>query len=404
MTIGLLFTDARIVGTPTPVPSPGWLATSGATITGFGAGAPEAALRRDRQVVDLAGRTLMPGFIDVHVHGAVGHEAMDGSVPGLLTMSAFFASRGVTSFLPTTWTASRASTLAALRAIGEAATAETGGARILGAHMEGPYLSSARCGAQDPHEIRAVDLAEAEAFLDTGAVRLITVAPEAGGADDLLDECLRRGVTVSVGHTDATFEQVERAVRRGARHMTHTYNAMSPLRHRAPGAVGAALALPGFQAEVIADEVHVHPAAVQALVRARGVDEVVLVTDAIRPTGTATTGVETSAGTLKGRPVAVRDGAVRFADGQLVGSVLTMDRALANVLRLTGRPLEDLWPLVSRNPALSAGVAGRKGLLDVGMDADLVVLDAECQVLCTVVEGRTVHTLLETPSPNERND
>jgi N-acetylglucosamine-6-phosphate deacetylase len=398
MTTGLLFTDAQLVGTAAPLPSRGWLATSGTTIAGYGPGRPDPALLRDRTVVDLAGRTLMPGFIDVHVHGAVGHEAMDGSVAGLLEMSAFFASRGVTSFLPTTWTASRDTTLRALRAIGEASAEPTLGARILGAHMEGPYLSSARCGAQDPHEIRAVDLDEAEAFLGTGAVRLITVAPEAGGADELLDECLRRGVTVSVGHTDATFEQVAAAFRRGARHMTHTYNAMSPLRHREPGAVGAALALAGFQAEVIADEVHVHPAAVQALVRARGVDEVVLVTDAIRPTGTTT-----SAGALQGRPIAVRDGAVRFDDGQLVGSVLTMDRALRNVLRLTGRSLADLWPLVSRNPAAAAGVAGRKGRLDVGMDADLVVLDENCQVVRTVVEGRTVHDRADTPLLHERN-
>jgi N-acetylglucosamine-6-phosphate deacetylase len=361
-------------------------------IEAVGEGTPPEHFRQGRTVVDLHGDTLLPGFIDVHVHGAVGHEAMDGSVPGLLAMSSFYASRGVTSFLPTTWTASRRSTLAALGAIGEARSVPHDGARILGAHMEGPYLSSARCGAQDPHEIRAVDRDEAEAFLDTGAVRLITVAPEATGADDLLDECVRRGVTVSVGHTDATYEQVAAAFRRGARHMTHAYNAMSPLRHRAPGAVGAALALSGFQAEVIADEVHVHPAAMQALLRARGLDEVVLVTDAIRPTGTTTT-----TGLLQGRPVSVRDGAVRYDDGRLVGSVLTMDRALRTIRRVSGLPLEALWPLVSRNPAASAGVADHKGRLDVGFDADLVVLDEECRVVRTIVEGRTVH-----PAPDPR--
>ncbi len=162
--------------------------------------------------------------------------------------------------------------------------------------------------------------------------------------------------------------------------------------------MGAALALPGFQAEVIADEVHVHPAAVQALLRARGVDEVVLVTDAIRPTGSTTT-----AGRLQGRPVAVRDGAVRFDDGQLVGSVLTMDQALRNVLRLTGRPLEELWPLVSRNPAAAAGVADRKGRLEAGMDADLVVLDESCAVIATVVEGRTVHRATDPRTVDARS-
>ena len=393
MTPDLLFTDARLVGTPEPVPGPGWLATSGGTIAALGAGRPDGTQRAGRTVVDLRGQTLMPGFVDVHVHGAVGHEAMDGDVQGLRSMARFFASRGVTSFLPTTWTASRASTLAALRAIAEARPS-TGGARILGAHMEGPYLSSARCGAQDPTEIRGVDLEEVAAFLDTGAVRLITVAPEAQGAGDLIDECTSRGVTVSVGHTDATYEQVAAAIARGARHMTHTYNAMSPLRHRTPGAVGAALALAGFGAEVIADEVLVHAAAVPALIRARGVDEVVLVTDAIRPTGTTT-----SDGTLQGRPIAVRDGAVRFDDGQLVGSVLTMDLALRNVLRITGRPLSELWPLVSRNPAAAAGILDRTGRLEPGLDADLVVLDEQHRVVRTLVGGRTVHDAAD-PDPD----
>jgi N-acetylglucosamine-6-phosphate deacetylase len=391
MTPDLIFTGARLIGTAEPVTGLGWLTTSGGTIAGVGAGTPDDAQRAGRTVVDLHGQTLMPGFVDVHVHGAVGHEAMDGDVEGLQSMARFFASRGVTSFLPTTWTASRAGTLAALTAIAEARSSADG-ARILGAHMEGPYLSAARCGAQDPAEIRPVDRDEAAAFLDTGAVRMITVAPEAEGADDLLDECLRRGVTVSVGHTDATYEQVAAAIHRGARHMTHTFNAMSPLRHRAPGAVGAALALAGFNAEVIADEVHVHPAAVQALVRARGADEVVLVTDAIRPTGTTT-----SRGRLQGRPVAVRDGAVRFDDGQLVGSVLTMDRALRNVMRFTGQPLSELWPLVSRNPAAAAGVADRTGRIDVGLDADLVVLDDEHRVVRTLVAGRTVHEVNPPP-------
>jgi len=385
MTDDLLFTDARLVGTPEPMTGAGWLAVSGGTIAALGAGAPDDAQRAGRTVVDLHGRTLMPGFIDVHVHGAVGHETMDGDVEGLLAMAEFFATHGVTSFLPSTWTASRESTMAALRAVAEAQPQSTG-ARIAGAHMEGPYLSSARCGAQDPHEIRAVDREEAAAFLDTGAVRLITVAPETEGADDLLDECVRRGVTFSVGHTNATYEQVAAAVARGARHMTHTYNAMSPLNHRAPGAVGAALALAGFAAELIADEVHVHPAAMNALVRARGADEVVLVTDAVRPTGTGSDFV----GEQQGRRIEIRDGAMRMDDGTLVGSVLTMDVALRNVLRATGRPLTELWPIAGRNAAASAGIGDRTGRLEVGLDADLVVLDDELAVRRTLVGGRTV--------------
>jgi N-acetylglucosamine-6-phosphate deacetylase len=394
----LLLTGARVHGAPLPHTRPGWLSTTGSRIAGVGEGDPPPGEADGRVVVDLRGRSLLPGFIDVHVHGAVGHEAMDGSVPGLLAMAAFFATRGVTSFLPTTWTASRSSTLDALAAVAAARTTTAAGpapgARILGAHMEGPYLSHARCGAQDPTQIRPVDLQEAAAFLDSGAVRLLTVAPEADGALELLDECVRRGVTVSVGHTDATYDQVAEAVQRGARHMTHAYNAMSPLDHRRPGAVGAALALPGFRAEVIADEVHVHPAAVNALLRARGEDEVVLVTDALRPTGTTSTGLR-----VQGRAVSVRDGAARFDDGRLVGSVLTMDVALRNVLRWSGWSLERAWPLVSRNPARAAGVDDRKGVLAPGMDADLVVLDPAGEVVWTVVEGRTAHRVLPGDDP-----
>lgn len=400
----LLLIGARVLGTPVPHTRPGWLSTTRSTIAGVGEGDPPPGEADGRVVVDLHGRSLLPGFIDVHVHGAVGHEAMDGSVPGMLAMAAFFAAHGVTSFLPTTWTASRSSTLATLTAIAEAQTVtadaqQPSGARILGAHMEGPYLSRERCGAQDPTQVRPVDMQEAAAFLDSGAVRLITVAPEAEGAFELLDECVRRGVTVSVGHTDATYDQVAEAVRRGARHMTHAYNAMSPLDHRRPGAVGAALALSGFRAEVIADEVHVHPAAVNALLRARGEDEVVLVTDALRPTGTTSTGIR-----LQGRTVSVRDGAARFDDGQLVGSVLTMDVALRNVLRWSGWSLERAWPLVSRNPARAAGVDDRKGLLAGGMDADLVVLDAAGEVVWTIVEGRTIHRVLPDDHPSQEEN
>ncbi|WP_432521006.1 N-acetylglucosamine-6-phosphate deacetylase [Kineococcus sp. SYSU DK006] len=393
--VDLLFVGAHLLGSSRVPAGTGWLSTEGGAIAALGAGAPPPAAAGGRQVVDVSGYTLMPGFIDVHVHGALGHEAMDGNVPGLLTMASFFASHGVTSFLPTTWTADRAETLRALEAIAEAVDTSTGagaaGARVLGAHMEGPYLSDVRCGAQDPHQVRGVDREEAAAFLDTGAVRLITVAPESEGAGDLIDECVRRGVAVSIGHTDATYEQVDAALARGASHMTHAFNAMSPFSARVPGAVGAALALPGFDAEVIADDVHVHPGAVRALVRARGLQEVVLVTDAIRPTGS--TGEQEL--TMAGRPVAVRDGAVRFPSGQLVGSVLTMDAALGNVRRATGLPLEELWPIVSANPARSAGVARSKGRLEVGMDADLVVVDDRhdgVRVVMTVVGGRIVPT------------
>jgi N-acetylglucosamine-6-phosphate deacetylase len=385
---GLLLINARVVGQESVV-EPGWVATSDGVITGFGAGAPAPALGRGREVIDVDGATVLPGFVDVHVHGAVGHEVMDGDVDALRAMSAFFASHGVTSFLATTWTAPTEETMAALGAVAEAMSTGVPGARILGAHMEGPYLSRAKCGAQDPHAVRPPDLDEARRFLDTGAVRLITVAPELAGARDLVEVCLDRGVRVSVGHTEASFEQIVDAVSWGARHVTHTFNAMPSLHHRLPGPVGAAMVLPELAAELIADNHHVHPAVLGAFLRAKGADGVVLVTDALRPTGLHDGGEFT----IGGREATVEHGVARLRGGTLAGSVLTMDVALRNLMRATGRSLAELWPTASRNGAAAAGVADRTGVIAVGMDADLVVVgDDDVDVRMTVVAGQVVYT------------
>jgi N-acetylglucosamine-6-phosphate deacetylase len=266
---GLLVTNARVVGAEA-VLAPGWVATTAGTIEAVGAGTPPPALAGGRRVVDAGGATLLPGFVDVHVHGAVGAEVMDGDVDGLTAMSAFFATHGVTGFLATTWTAPADETMRALRAVAEVTDVDLPGARVLGAHMEGPYLSHARCGAQDPASVRPPDLDEARRFLDTGVVRLITVAPELPGARALVQACLDRGVRVSVGHTDASYEQIAEAVSWGARHVTHTFNAMPGLHHRHPGPVGAALVLPELLTELIADNHHVHPVVLAAFLRAKG--------------------------------------------------------------------------------------------------------------------------------------
>jgi N-acetylglucosamine-6-phosphate deacetylase len=383
---GLLLTNVRVVS-PEGIIDSGWLATTGAVIDGYGAGAPAPDLHEGRQVLDARETTVLPGFVDVHVHGAVGHEVMDGDVAGLAAMSDFFVRHGVTSFLATTWTAGTEQTMSALKAVSDASARTTAGAQLLGAHMEGPYISPQRCGAQDPAAIRPPDLAEARRFLDTGAVRMITLAPELAGATALLDECLDRGVRVSIGHTAATYEQVVDAVNRGARHMTHTFNAMPALNHRDPGPIGAAMTMPDLLTELIADNVHVHPAVLAAMLRARGPEGVVLVTDALGPTG-----LPTGSFTIGGRPITVADGAVRLSDGTLAGSVLTMDRALRNLMRATGRSMVELWPTASRNGAVAAGVGDTKGQIAAGMDADLVIVDDEVRVRLTIVQGRVAYT------------
>jgi N-acetylglucosamine-6-phosphate deacetylase len=383
---GLLVTNARVVGAESVLET-GWVATSDGIIEALGHGSPQPGLARGRQVVDAEGATILPGFVDVHVHGAVGHEVMDGDADGLVAMSTFFATHGVTSFLATTWTASAAETLKALTAVAEVAERELPGARVLGAHMEGPYLSEARCGAQDPRSVRPPDLDEAIRFLDTGVVRLMTVAPELARARGLVELCLERGTRISIGHTEATFEQVADAVSWGARQVTHTFNAMPSLHHRRPGPVGAAMVLTELTAELIADNHHVHPVVLAAFLRAKGPDGITLVTDALRPTG-----LDGGDFTIGGRTATVADGVVRLGDGTMAGSVLTMDVALRNLIRASGAPLEELWPTASRNGAVAAGVGDRKGSIAPGMDADLVIVGKDVDVRMTIVGGRVVHS------------
>ena len=385
MTGRLLLSGGRIVR-PDRVLEPGWLAVADGKVDALGAGDPDPALRDHREVVELAGATVLPGFIDVHVHGAVGHEVMDGTVTGLADMSAFFATHGVTSFLATTWSAGTDETIAALHSVSDAMTTPLPGAQLLGAHMEGPYLSLAKRGAHDARAVRPPDLDEARRFFDAGPVRLITLAPELARADKLVDFCLDRGARASVGHTEASFEQVLTAARWGMRHLTHTFNAMPPLHHRAPGPVGAAILLPELLAELIADNHHVHPAAMLAFLRAKGTDGIVLITDALRPTG-----LGDGEYLIGGRSARVQGGVVRLTDGTIAGSVLTMDRALRNLAAAGGRSAEELWRTASRNAAIAAGVEDRKGLIAPGMDADLVVIDHDVEVLATIVGGRVVH-------------
>jgi N-acetylglucosamine-6-phosphate deacetylase len=382
---GLVITNARVV-CPDVLHDVGWLATSDGVIDALGAGTAPPDVMRAREVIDAEGRFLLPGFIDVHTHGAVGHEAMDGDADGIRAMARFYVTRGVTAFLATTWTAGTAPTLTALRAIGEAMRAPTDGAQVLGAHMEGPYLSPRWPGAHDRAAIRRADLAEARSFLDTGVVRRITLAPEVGDNLALVEECVRRGIAVSAGHTDATYDQMVAAVARGLRHVTHVYNAMRPLHHRDPGVVGAAFTISDLLAELIADDVHVHPVAARALVLAKGASGIALVTDSLRPTGLAPGIYEAG-----GKRVRAEGGAVRLEDGTLAGSVLTMDAGLRNLLRATALPLAELWRTASWNGAVAAGVASRKGALVAGMDADLVVVDDAVNVRMTVVEGQVRH-------------
>ncbi len=379
----LLITNARIV-TPTAVIERGWLLSRGGRIAGIGAG--DAPDFEGVEMVDAAGKILLPGFIDVHVHGAVGGEAMDGNADSLRAMAKFYASHGVSGFYPSTWTAPDSQITTALEIIAELTGPQPDGATILGAHLEGPYINVEKKGAQRAQDVRRADRAEALKYLDIGTIRLLALAPEFPENHWLIRECVRRGITVSVAHTNATYQQVVDAVTLGLSHATHTFNAMPTLNHREPGALGAVMALDSIYAELIADNIHVHPAVMKVLYAAKGPDRLILITDSVRAAGLADGEYY-----IDDRTVIVKDGSVRLPDGTLAGSMLTMDKALYNFMQATGEPLERIWQTSSLNAARSLGISNQKGSLEVGKDTDLVLIDADVNVYLTVAEGRVVY-------------
>jgi N-acetylglucosamine-6-phosphate deacetylase len=391
-----LLISGATVGAVDGVWSPGWLVAAGGRIQALGPGDAPGGVRAEvgalGVVVDGRGGVLLPGFIDVHVHGGDGADAMDADPDGVRRMARFHATHGVTALLPTTWAASPAAIEAAVGAIAEAAGPVEGGATILGAHLEGPWINPARAGAQDPAGIRLPDVAEARRLLEVGrgVVRLVALAPEMPGADEVIAECIGRGVAVAAGHTEAGWDDMVVAVGAGVRHVTHTFNAMPGLGHREPGTAGAALALPELRCELIADGHHVHPGAMAVLARAKGPGGVVLISDAVRAAGLPEGDVD-----LGGRVAQHCCGAVRLPDGRLAGSVLTLDVALRRFAAATGWGWSELARAAAGNAADALGLSS-KGRLAAGADADLVLLadDGEGDVLLTVVEGRIVHRRL----------
>lgn len=339
------------------------------------------------QVLDLQGKTVLPGFVDIHVHGGNGYQAMDGNYEGLEGMSRFHAAHGTTSFLATTDTASEQEILKALRCVDEAASKGLGGAELLGAHLEGPFLHPGRGGAQDKRHIRSATMEELQRYIVASGnrIRLVTLAPEIQGGYEAVDLLAGLGVTVSIGHSDATYAQVEEAVRRGAAHTTHHFNGMSPFHHRDPGVAGSGLIFRELTTELIPDGIHVHPAVVKLLFDIKGAHNVCMITDAVQQAGLPD-GVYGNT-TLKDRQIWLQDGS------SLAGSSLTMIQGLKNVLAYTGYALEDVLPSFTEVPARQCGAADRKGKLEAGKDADFLIVDDELAIRSTYVKGKEVYAL-----------
>ncbi|MFC7681620.1 N-acetylglucosamine-6-phosphate deacetylase [Paenibacillus sp. GCM10028914] len=345
-------------------------------------------------VNDASGRTLIPGLVDVHVHGGGGFDVMSRRKSDLEGMSLFHASRGTTSFLATTLTAGHNELIEAVRVVGECMQEGTSGAQIAGIHLEGPYLNKIRCGAQNPEHIRNVNLEEIRQYWDAsqGQIKLITLAPEHEQAEVSTRWLTERGVTVSVGHSDADFETVRKIVSAGASHATHLFNGMRPLHHREPGVAGASLMLNEITVELIADGIHVHPEWIKYVWSTKGSEKVVMVTDCIGQAGMMD-------GTFDfgGLPAMMVDGIayLRLEDGSagsLAGSTLSLEKSLRNFLEWTGLPLKDLLPAYTSNPARQAGCLSHKGTLSPGKDADFLLLGHEGKLEETWVRGRKVYS------------
>jgi len=322
----------------------------------------------------------VPGFIDVHIHGAGGRDVMEGSGEALSAITKKVAKFGTTSLLATTVTAGADDTCRAVAGVSKYITTqhETSEPRaeILGIHFEGPFLSKERRGAQPAQFLQLPSAEYLERLLRaaSGNARILTIAPELFGAMPCIDAARSLGMVVSIGHTDATYEQARVAVAHGAHHATHVYNGMRPFTHRDPGVIGAVLTTPELTAELIADGVHVDEVAMKVLLQAKGAGGIVLISD-----GISATGMPDGSYMLGDQEVAVSGGICRTADGKLAGSTLTLDRSLRNVVRL-GVPLADTVRMLTLNPATVLGIEFKKGVLRTGADADIVLLNDALEV------------------------
>ena len=338
-------------------------------------------------MIDVGGQYVAPGLIDTHIHGGGGNEVMEAEPDCVPNLARFLVRHGVTSFTPTTYTAEHDRTMRALEHIAEHLGSIEGGATNLGGHMEGPYLNPLRKGAHREELIRPADRREVHDYLETGVVRQMAVAPEIEANTWLIDELIARGVTVAAGHTDASFEHLNAAAERGATVVTHVFNGMRGFHHREVGAAGAALTIDALRCELIADTVHVSPPAMRLVWRTKGVEGILLITDANKAAG-----MPEGIHERFGRTVRVEGGVVRLEDGTISGSVSLLDQGFRNFCAVTGATIEEAWPIGSLNPARSVGVIHRKGSLEVGKDADIVVLTADGSVAATFVEGRQVYS------------
>lgn len=342
--------------------------------------------------LDFPGATLSPAFFDVHFHGAKGHDVMEATPAALAAIGRFLAQHGTGSFLATTVTAPLDATLRSLAGLAmlvaqpSAQAGIAGQAQPIGIHLEGPFLSHVKRGVQPPEHLLTPDIPTFDRLFEAaeGQVRLMTLAPELPGATELAAHATARGVSISMGHSNATADETLAVLAAGAVSATHTFNAMRPLDHREPGILGTVLTCDALFAELICDGIHTAPEIVKLWWKAKGPERAILVTDAM-----SAAGMPDGTYQLGGFAVEVAGGRA-MARGVLAGSVLTLDRALANFVGFTGAPLEEALRLLTVNPAAMTGLADQAGALAVGQPASLVAVDGAGKLVASVVHGEPV--------------
>lgn len=333
----------------------------------------------------------VPGFIDVHIHGVNGADVMDATKEALDTMSSTLPKEGTTSFLATTMTQDTKEIEKALANVGEylQGKQETGKAEIVGVHLEGPFVNPDKAGAQPLKHIIDPDLPLLKKWelLTNNMIKLVTLAPERPGGLEMVNYLSTHGIVASIGHSDATFEEVNKAIESGANHVTHLYNQMSGLHHREPGVVGSVFLRDELKAEIIVDGVHVRPEMVDLAYKIKRKDGLLLITDSMRAKC-----LKNGEYDLGGQDVIVKDGKAVLADGTLAGSILKLGTALQNIITYTGCTLADAIEMASVNPAKQLNIFDRKGSLAIGKDADIVILDDNLDVYMTFCRGELAFT------------
>lgn len=334
---------------------------------------------------------LCPGFIDQHIHGANGVDFMEGDIDRLYQMAKCLVKEGVTSYVPTTVTFDVEQTKKAVKVAKEFSLKQSANsAKVIGVHLEGPFIDFSKKGAQNPNYIIAPDTDVVDSILDAGEgiVKIISLAPEVDGMEGFIKHLVDKGITVSAGHTNANFLEFKKGVEWGISCATHTFNAMSGFNHRDIGVAGGSMVLDVYN-EIIADGVHVNFDAIKILANQKS-DKLILITDALNPKGLSfeTNNYETDLGGLK---VIVDKTAIRLESGTLAGSILTMDKAIKNMVNYVGLPLEVAIKSATENPAKNLKVFDKVGSISVGKKADFVVLDKDLSVSMTIVDGKIVY-------------